>query len=56
LELGPVDADAVRLVLERRRERPAGLFSLDGRPHRKRIGVPAPGLTAYASLTAGVGR
>jgi hypothetical protein len=54
LELGTADADAVRLILEHRRERPAGLFCLDGRPHLKLVGVPAPDLSAYASLTAGV--
>jgi len=54
LELGAADADAVRLILEHRRERPAGLFCLDGRPHLKLVGVPAPDLTAYAGLTAGV--
>jgi transposase len=54
LELGVADADAVRLILEHRRERPAGLFCLDGRPHLKLAGVPAPDLTAYASLSAGV--
>ena len=54
LELGTADADAVRLILEHRRERPAGLFCLDGRPHLKPVGVPAPDLSAYASLTAGV--
>ena len=54
LELGVADADAVRLVLEHRRERPAGLFCLDGRPHLKLVAVPAPDLSAYASLTAGV--
>jgi transposase len=53
LELGTADADAVRLVLEHGRERPAGLFSLDGRPHLKLVSVPAPDLTAYASLAAG---
>ena len=45
---------AVRLILEHRRERPAGLFCLDGRPHLKLVGVPAPDLSAYASLAAGV--
>ena len=54
LELGTADADAVRLILEHRREQPVGLFSLDGRPHLKLVGVPAPDLTAYGSLTAGV--
>jgi transposase len=54
LELGAADADAVRLILEHSRERPVGLFCLDGRPHLKAVGVPAPDLSAYASLAAGV--
>lgn len=54
LELGAADADAVRLILERRRERPVGLFCLDGRPHLKLAGVPDPDLSAYARLMAGV--
>ena len=54
LELGMADADAVRLILEHRREQPVGLFCLDGRPHLKLVGVPAPDLTSYSSLTAGV--
>ena len=54
LELGVADADAVRLILEHRRERPAGLFCLDGRPHLKLVTVPMPDLAAYAGLTAGV--
>jgi transposase len=54
LELGTVDADAVRLVLEHRRERPVAIFSLDGRPHLALVSVSAPDLGAYVSLTAGV--
>ena len=54
LELGVADADAVRLILEHRRERPVGLFCLDGRPHLKAVTVPAPDLSAYASLAAEV--
>jgi len=54
LELGTADADAVRLILEHRRETPVGLFSLDGRPHLKLVSVPAPDLSAYGGLTAGV--
>jgi transposase len=54
LELGTADADAVRLILEHRRERPAGLFCLDGRPHLKLVRVPAPDLDAYRGLTAEV--
>jgi transposase len=54
LGLGVADADAVRLILERRRERPAGLFCLDGRPHLKLVSVPGPDLTGYRSLRAEV--
>jgi transposase len=54
LELGAADADAVRLILEHRRERPAGLFCLDGRPHLKLVAVPAPDLSGYARLAAEV--
>ena len=54
LELGVADADAVRLILEHRRERPVGLFCLDGRPHLQSVVVPAPDLSAYTSLAAGV--
>ena len=54
LELGTADADAVRLILEHRREQPVGLFCLDGRPHLKLVSVPAPDLSLYSSLTAGV--
>jgi transposase len=54
LELGVADADAVRLILEHRRERPVGLFCLDGRPHLKLVDVPGPDLGGYATLMAGV--
>ncbi len=54
LELGVADADAVRLILEHRREQPVGLFSLDGRPHLRSVAVPPPDLSAYTSLSAEV--
>jgi transposase len=54
LELGVADADAVRLILEQRREQPVGVFCLDGRPHLQAVIVPTPDLALYASLTAGV--
>jgi transposase len=54
LELGVADADAVRLILEHRGEEAVDLFCLDGRPHLKRVAVPAPDLSAYASLAPGV--
>jgi transposase len=55
LELGVADADAVRLILEHGRERPVGLFCLDGRPHLRSVDVPTPDLSAYTSLAQGVG-
>ena len=54
LALGTADADAVRLILEHRRERPVGLFCLDGRPHLKLVSAPSPDLGAYRSLRAEV--
>jgi hypothetical protein len=54
LELGAADADAVRLILEHRRDRPVGLFCLDGRPHLKLVEVPTPDLSGYARLRSGV--
>ena len=54
LELGLADADAVRPILEHRREQPLGLFCLDGRPHLKAVAVPVPDLSVYMSLAAGV--
>ncbi len=54
LELGVAGADAVRLILEHRSEEPVALFCLDGRPHLGRVAVPAPDLSVYASLAAGV--
>jgi hypothetical protein len=54
LELGVADADAVRLILEHRREQPVGLFCLDGRPHLQAVTVSPPDLSGYASLAAGV--
>jgi hypothetical protein len=53
-ELGMADVDAVRLILEHRREEPVALFRLDGRPHLQLVGVPIPDLSAYTSLAAGV--
>jgi transposase len=54
LELGVADANAVRLILEHRRERSVGVFCLDGRPHLQAVTVPTPDLSLYASLTTGV--
>ena len=50
LEMNIHDAEAVRLILEQRRETPVDLFCLDGRPHLKSVRVDAPDLGAYGAL------
>jgi hypothetical protein len=53
LATGAISADAVRVILQARSERPVGLFNLDGRPHLKLVRVESPDLTAYRSLAGG---
>jgi transposase len=55
LALAVADADAVRLLLERGRERPAAAFDLTGRPQLLAVRVPPPDLAAYGALTPGKG-
>lgn len=50
LALGATSAEAIRLVLEHRREQPVGLFRLDGHLHLQAVRVQAPDLTAYRAL------
>jgi hypothetical protein len=50
LDIGTTEADAVRLILEHRRERPVKLFRLDGRPHLADVVVEPPHLDAYRTL------
>jgi hypothetical protein len=50
LDIGTTEADAVRLILEHRRERPVKLFRLDGRPHLADVVVGPPHLDAYRTL------
>ena len=50
LRIGALGSDALRLILEHRRERPVGLFSLDGRPHLKLVQVSVPDLSVYGTL------
>ena len=50
LAIGATSAEAVRLVLEHRREQPVGLFRLDGHLHLKAVRVQGPDLTAYRAL------
>jgi len=55
VSLAVADADAVRLLLEGARERPAAGFDLTGRPQLSAVRVPLPDLSVYASLTSGKG-
>ena len=50
LDIGTTEADAVRLILEHRREQPVKLFRLDGRPHLADVVVEPPHLDAYQTL------
>jgi len=50
LDIGTTEADAVRLILEHRREQPVKLFRLDGRPHLADVVVEPPHLMGYRSL------
>lgn len=53
LSIGIDDDDAIRLILEHRREQPVALFRLDDRPHLKLVAVQRPDLTGYRCLLAG---
>jgi transposase len=53
LGVGATSADAVRLILEHRREQPVGLFRLDGHLHLRAVRVQDPDLTAYRALAQG---
>lgn len=53
LAIDALSVDAVRVILEGRRERPVGVFNLDDRPHLKLVRVQAPDLGAYRSLAGG---
>jgi transposase len=52
LAIGASSADAVRLILEHRREQPVGLFRLDGHLHLKAVRVHEPNLKAYRALVS----
>jgi transposase len=53
LSIGANSADALKLILQSRREQPVSLFCLDGHPHLKGVHVPSPHLEAYRSLRVG---
>jgi transposase len=54
LSIGSHSSDAIALILAHANEKPAGLFSLDERPHLKPYSIPAPDLSLYSALTSPV--
>ncbi len=53
LSHGANTSDAVRVLLEQRREQSVPLFPLEGRPHLKGVTVSTPDLSAYHVLCEG---
>lgn len=50
LDIGVIDPDSIRVILEHRQEKPVELFSLDGRPQLKTFNVETTDVSAYAAL------
>jgi transposase len=50
LDIGVLDPDSVRVILEYRADQPVDLFSLDGRPHLRTVTVPTTDVSAYQAL------
>ena len=53
LSIGATSVDAIKLILEHRRQTPIALFCLDGHPHLKSVQVPGVDLAGYGGLTEG---
>jgi hypothetical protein len=53
LFMGATSVDAIKLILEYRRQEPVALFCLDGHPHLKSVQVPQVDLSRYSGLTEG---
>jgi len=53
LEIGAIDSEAIRLILETQQQPTVTTFCLDGRPHLQTVHVAGVDLTAYQSLSAG---
>ena len=53
LSIGATYVDAIKLILEHRRQEPIALFCLAGRPHLKSVRVPGVDLAGYRGLTEG---
>jgi hypothetical protein len=55
IEIGAADSDAVKIILEHRREKPCELFNLDGRPHLRSVFVERINLRSYNDLASSAG-
>jgi transposase len=53
LDIGVIDADAIRVIAEHRQEEPVALFSLAGRPHLRTVAVETTDVAAYGALLEG---
>ena len=53
LDIGIINADAIRLILEHQQETDIAMFSLDGHPHLKLVQVAQTDVTQYQSLLLG---
>jgi len=53
LEIGAVDANAIRMILEYQQDSPIALFCLDGRPQLKLVQVARTEVAVYRSLLMG---
>lgn len=50
LDIDVIDSDSIRVILQHRSEKPAELFSPDGRPQLKPFNVETTDVSAYAAL------
>ena len=50
LGIDVIDPDSIRVVLDHRADRPAELFTLDGRPHLRAVRVARTDVSAYQTL------
>ena len=54
LDIGVLDPESIRVILDYRADRPVDLFCLDGRPHLSAVHVATTDVSAYQALLTGV--
>ena len=55
LDIGVIDADSVRTIVEHRADQPVPLFRLDGRPHLAYVQIETTDVSVYAALLTEAG-